>query len=131
MREIKFRAWNFKDAKMYEVCALHHFLDFGGWGYEVEVNGRDSFLVPANGESQYDEGALMQYTGLKDKNGKEIYEGDRITVEGFEYVFDDIRKADSLREYCDKGKVEIIGNIHENPELLDNPEQLDNAKEVS
>jgi hypothetical protein len=60
MREIKFRAWN-KKAHDYET----------GWAYPSQMVGPGfAFDVP-------DHIVLMQYTGLKDKNGKEIYEGDK------------------------------------------------------
>lgn len=57
MREIKFRAWD--GHKMYEPCI---------WMGKEYIPIRDTFV----------EVEAMQYTGLKDKNGKEIYDGDRI-----------------------------------------------------
>ena len=71
---------------------------------------------------------LMQYTGLKDKNGKEIYEGD-VGVDGendayYEVVFDEgafVSHYDgNITEYLSEtaSQMEIIGNIFENPELL-------------
>ena len=136
-REIKFRAWNNKDNKYYEVCALHHFLDWGGWGYEVEVNGRKSFNVPANAESEYDDGILEQFTGLKDKNGKEISQGDILSPNNREVRFGEYfglfgmgtgfytvchdNEYDELPFGMTSRQVSestIIGTIHENPELL-------------
>jgi uncharacterized phage protein (TIGR01671 family) len=79
---------------------------------------------------------IMQYTGLKDKNGVEIYEGDIIVGQfGYKEVvkieeFNFITREDSCAGYgfkldsCNlddiKKYVEVIGNIYENPELLDN-----------
>ena len=119
MRTIKFRAWDKERNSM--ITSKHWFVGFDG---VVRPQGREEY--------DYKNFELMQFTGLLDKNGKEIYEGDIIgywskeswTV-GFidgQYVFlyPDDRKA----FICSKSSVakkEIIGNIMENPELLSNP----------
>jgi len=116
MREIKFRAW-YND-EMYEIFAMN-FSD-----NKCVIN---SPRFPFSQEVYPDD--IMQYTGLKDKNGKEIYEGDickgvyagsdereyknKIVWDEFECCF---TFADSPLWTWEM--IEIIGNIYENPELL-------------
>ena len=75
-REIKFRIWNDYDKKMIY------------WNELLKNKLANIFTMPSYNKW------LMQYTGLHDKNGKEIYEGDIVEI------------------------TEIIGNIYDNPELL-------------
>ena len=99
--------------------------------YLKELIDSDSYI---NIECEYSSKIKqeLQYTGLKDKNGVEIYEGDIIKVNGNLYevwhsglAFGLIDKNKDFFEYmcqlCDmNGKVyEVIGNIYENPELLE------------
>ena len=78
---------------------------------------------------------LMQYTGLKDKNGKEIYEGDIIKTKIFNGKYENAEVYWNVNAWCIRTKkettglfvtkgeygVEIIGNIYENQELLEKP----------
>jgi uncharacterized phage protein (TIGR01671 family) len=124
MREIKFRAW-IKDAeKMVTVYHWHQgdIMDT----IEVSLYGRQQRFLA-------DEYELMQYTGLKDKNGKEIYEGDIVRTSHFikigviEYwsVYHSFEIADILYgngcigDKYDWSDIEIIGNIYEHPNLLE------------
>ncbi|MEO9623817.1 MULTISPECIES: YopX family protein [Alphaproteobacteria] len=71
---------------------------------------------------------LMQYTGLKDKNGKEIYEGDIVSAGGEIATVEYMRIKEAKFEASADGAgdllgftetdIDIIGNIYENPELL-------------
>ena len=112
MREIKFRSWlKFKGKMLYD--------------FDVLYNGR---------VSETNKRILMQYTGLKDKNGKEIYEGDILKSVAYainQEVTGVVNYNSELAHYCldtDNNKrivflglinTEVIGNIYENPELLE------------
>jgi uncharacterized phage protein (TIGR01671 family) len=117
-REIKFRAWNKKDKVMVDVAAMN-FGPSGFWSlieyaYDAELQLADSY-------------ELMQYTGLKDKNGREIYEGDIVKNEYgkvMEVQYDPRSAAFGVGDYyfgtIGSGKtLEVIGNIFDNPELLE------------
>jgi len=113
MREIKFRAWNnitkvMVDLKKITPLAL---------STNVQVDG---LFIPFT--EAYD---LMQYTGLKDKNGKEIYEGDIIKFRDEKYyvAWDHCQWAlfwTMCNEHCmiNNEEMEVIGNVFEYPTLL-------------
>jgi len=110
MREIKFRAWD-KEKKEWVYFGLN----------EVYGMGQD---LP-NGYAKIDFDKLMQYTGLKDKNGKEIYEGDIVTDavgDKREIIFEDgwfcCKYPDGSRYCPTESNRAVIGNIYENQELL-------------
>ena len=113
MREIKFRVWD-KDNKCW-----YHSPQLVIRPYSGKVN--DGATTPNIG--------LMQYTGLKDKNGKEIYEGDIIHCWGGEYYQGyweynqkfvvEFGWTQSMWEMLHVENIEVIGNIHDNPELLE------------
>lgn len=121
MRAIKFRAWD-KDANKYVY--ISETVDGGFW----VNNGISQAEMPTNRDS------FEQYTGLKDKNGKEIYEGDIFQNDydgGYDVVkwverhagfmlcyMGDEDESESLSLYK-MDELEIVGNIHENPELLE------------
>ncbi len=114
MRDIRFRAWDKEDKKMI------------GW------DAKDGALrnTPFGWIENRDYVKLMQYTGLKDKNGKEIYEGDIVRTSKHmtptEYYSPETVKWDdnALRWnglyplLIPWSQHEIIGNIYENPELI-------------
>jgi uncharacterized phage protein (TIGR01671 family) len=133
MREIKFRAWNKKRKRMYEVLHLHaETLDNGGlW---ATVKGRNCIEdKDIHIQIQPKDIVVMQYTGLTDRNGKEIYEGAivEVTYRGGEverfkvyYELDRARYSFEDQHGTDWGwsksnEMEVIGNIYENPELLE------------
>lgn len=124
MREIKFRAWDKISGSMnYKPCFN---VDWGS--FNLNLAFKDSKIV-ADDPEYYE---FMQYTGLKDNNGVEIYEGDivkdsRIWVVGFNEHYASFGRRDpslgknstfigGLHPY--HKTFEVIGNIYENPELL-------------
>ena len=127
MREIKFRAWSSEFKKMYEVHKLRDMTGNGDWA----ISGVDKInRVTAHDITGCN---LMQYTGLKDKNGKEIYEGDilkRITdVDVWKFTGNvDFQTSGSIgwSIKSKNGRIglnssdvyEVIGNIYENADLL-------------
>lgn len=105
MREIKFRAWD-KVNKCYYHDVQNAYDEMIGDSFQDVLQNED--LV------------VEQYTGLKDVNGVEVYENDVVktfglnpyTVEFFDGSFNPVSSLES-------SEWEVIGNIHEQPELLE------------
>lgn len=119
IREIKFRAWG-NNIKEYMSQS------FDG---EVEIANVTRILGDLIDQGNW---VVEQYTGLKDKDGKEIYEGDIVNIQGIKYYVDfayggfwfnnDNRGWKGNRPFTHFQEIndtEVIGNIHENPELLE------------
>jgi phage uncharacterized protein TIGR01671 len=136
-RQYKFRAWDVNDQKMlYNIKELH--LDIG------------KVLIEGDTWDWYKrERILMQYTGLHDRNGNEIYEGDVVNVfcncdseygcshapksytvfwheDGlFDLAADDI--PNDFAKYMEDS-YEVIGNIYEHPELLESRSDIESTE---
>lgn len=112
MREIKFRAWD----KEKKIMLYPKFGDISNLSW----HGHD-------GKSETNRYIFQQYTGLKDRNGEEIYEGDILTPGGSiklavkwltnDAMFGFQKSAFLLGRMSEL--YEVIGNIYENPELLE------------
>lgn len=119
-RSIHFRAWDEKrNSMMYSGFYVY---PTGGWCvFEDSDYGKDG-LHEHDISGDYDL-TIMQSTGLNDKNGKEIYEGDIIQNGTNKFsrriVKFDLQSQTGIGYNIGKSKLnEIIGNIYENPELL-------------
>lgn len=139
MREIKFRAWDKNDSEMYDVAYINYKnkLVHIEWFAEPQYGGKSAEMRDVY---------LMQYTGLKDKNSKEIYSGDILSyadISSDEWFMDKQKTIGVVKwrelkcgfapqeikqnhkrghyfAYWDQiHDIEIIGNIYENPELLE------------
>lgn len=148
-RELKFRAWTKAGSMVYNVVPWH-------WDFVIDTMSHK--CIESNGEGILGSGgtkgrfevpgiaheAIMQFTGLHDKNGREIYEGDVLlgshmdAVDGnSEVCYIDgmlsLRVGDRVRPFSTTertragwclagrgtyGSIEVIGNIYEHPELI-------------
>jgi uncharacterized phage protein (TIGR01671 family) len=158
MREIKFRAWDKYKSKMHYLTDSKTEIEFDSsvsfipvmWECVVyDENGKIQEFFGSHERHDYDDynwnfdetgNVLMQYTGLKDENGKEIYEGDLLADTGSDgnggeiiYTLREVvfyEGAFQMKELLDKEwgldymdditMLKVIGNIYMNPELLGN-----------
>lgn len=102
MREIKFRAWD-DDFKEMEYIGMSNIHD----NSDIFLRAARSSYIP------------MQYTGLTDRHGKEIYEGDVIKGVGLVEFSDGRFWAGSTQNLDEiNTSTEVIGNVYQNPGLL-------------
>jgi uncharacterized phage protein (TIGR01671 family) len=123
-RVFKFRAWRRDTEEMYYGDNNSGVFEFGKLGF-IGVNHTNGDWTGASTL------ILMQYTGLKDRYGKEIYEGDIVKTcrrvgRGYrENEVGIVHYSDIIAKYhpydlTTTERCEVIGNLYENPELIQN-----------
>ena len=132
MRELKFRVWleNVECAREIDGELVWNTESYYDYDPIIDSNGlldvEEGWDIQGHSDEKY---IIEQYTGLKDKNGKEIYEGDIVSIRNknrkneydigvVEFGKAAFRCPFLLGKYH-SGQVEVIGNIHENADLLE------------
>ena len=124
MREIKFRAWNKKTKEIYYESEEYR-TNRGEYRMLISIDdiGEGKDIIDIAVAILHKDFIVMQYTGLKDKKGKEIYEGDILKGQKENHL---VEWNDKLLQWnTDKSlmlwglsPLEVIGNIYENPKLI-------------
>lgn len=123
MREIKFRAWVKDGKEIVDVEEIDFMNKVINYIYNDYKNNEQEIIG-----AYFEDIELLEYSGLKDMKGKEIYEGDILfesfSEEYFKVVFENGSFRAEVDEYSldleDYAHIcEVVGNIYENPELME------------
>lgn len=137
MREIKFRFWDSKEKRMYEMTpelVICYNGEVSRLLYHEDEHNAEYSCIEWEGTVYSEHIIPLQYTGLKDINGKEIYEGDIVKIPNCKnpitpFTLCEVRyengaykiislKNKKIKDYLANWECLIIGNIYENPELI-------------
>ena len=133
MREIKFRAWEAQRSKMYwwELEWGNKYGEGSGWLCAVPWGEKRTYHPDNRWTLSPDGVVIMQYTGLKDSRGREIYEGDVVKDAGgriMQVFWNELthgwwfQEGDTHIDHINLNGLQVVGNIHEHPELLQHEE---------
>ncbi|WP_287677642.1 YopX family protein [Bacteroides sp.] len=124
-RKIKFRGKTESNQFIFGDLIQYENGDTAIW--EKEITGYGYEATQISNRTKVDNGTIGQFTGLHDKNGKEIYEGDIISNESYKgivvykngsFVLDLGKSCGCVYLFC-LDSLLVIGNIYDNPELLE------------
>lgn len=128
-REIKFRAWD-KEYNVMRSFSNHKEGILYAYGEFKVSSGWDSYDSPTFEHDTAKHFEIMQFTGLQDSKGVDIYESDIVYIAGTgnckvewdnclsSFIFDNKRAGYSYQDVIEDVE-RVVGNIHQNPELLD------------